>query len=210
MIYLFVPYYGEWHSYFQECLDNQAEKFWLFKYDRKENGVGWTSACNMFHREFSRYRGTEDDVICIMNNDITFGDFFLSEGYEVDTGTVLIPRDSGVSFDWSNKRCHHGLDTFPGRAFFMTAPDFIKSGGFSRLLPHYLSDLDYGFKLTKRGMRIEEMNHSINHESHPVNRNAWSVRSVNNPVSWTVFLLRWGRNRYILKNLLTSWLELFK
>ena len=87
MIHLFVPYYGEWHSYFQECLDNQTVEFRLFKYDRKENGGGWTSACNMFHREFKRYRGTEDDVVCIMNNDITtdeIGCLYGISGLETD------------------------------------------------------------------------------------------------------------------------------
>ena len=210
MIHLFVPYYGDWHSRFQKCLDNQSVEFRLFKYDRKENGGGWTSACNLFHKEFSRYRGIEDDVVCIMNNDITFENNFLSEGCRVGEGTVLIPHGTGIAIDWRTKRTHHGADTFPGRAFFISAPDFIRSGGFCRSLPHYLSDYDYGFKMVRRGMRIEEMCQGIKHDIHPVNRNAWMVRSVNNPLSWTVFLLRNGRNKYIFINLVKSWAELLK
>lgn len=210
MIHLFVPYYGEWHSYFQECLDSQNVKFRLFKYDRKESGEGWTSACNMFHREVSRYRGIEEDVICIMNNDITFGNSFLSEGCRVEQGTILIPHGTGVHIDWKTKKCYPGSDTFPGRAFFMCANDFIKSGGFCKLLPHYLADYDYGFKVIRGGMKIKEMTQGIKHIDHLVNRNAWSGRSVNNPISWTVFLLRNGRNRYIFLNLLKSWYELIK
>jgi len=210
MIHLFVPYYGEWHDYFQKCLDSQTVKFRLFKYDRKENGGGWTSACNLFYREACRYRGIEDDVICIMNNDITFHDSFLSEGCRVEEGTVLIPHGTGISIDWRTKRTYHGADTFPGRAFFMTAPDFIKSGGFCRLLPHYLADYDYGFKLARRGMKIKEMTQGIHHDNHPVNRNPWRVRSVNNPIAWTIFLFRNGRNRFVFKNLVTSWYELIK
>ena len=210
MIHLFVPYYGGWPSSFQECLDRQTVKFRLFKYDTKEADCGHASAVNLFHREFKRYRGTADDVICIMCNDITFDDNFLSEGYSVEPGAVLIPRGTGISFDWRTMRTSHGADTFSGRAFFMRAPDFIKSGGFSRLIPHYLSDYDYGFRMVREGMRIDEMIQGIKHDSHAVNTNAWSVRSVNNPVSWTVFLLRWCCNRHIFLNILKSWYRLFK
>ena len=209
MIHLFVPYYGVWPDYFQECLDSQTVPFRLFKYDRKEIGDGWTAACNLFYKEFKRYRGTEDDVICIMNNDIRFDANFLSEGCRVRPGTVLIPHGTGASFDWKTKSCRHGYDTFPGRAFFMTAPDFIKSGGFDRFIPHYLSDYDFGFRMTKGGMRIEEMSQHISHAAHSINTNPWMLRSVNSPLSWSIFLLKHGRNKYLLLNLLRAWAELF-
>jgi hypothetical protein len=209
MIYLFVPYYGVWPEAFTECLNRQSVKHMLIPYNRKENGGGWTSACNQFYKSFCKWRGTEDDVVCIMNNDITFDDNFLSEGCRVKPWTVLIPKGEGITIDWRTKQCHHGADTFPGRAFFMCADDFIRSGGFCRWLPHYLADYDFGFKLTRKGVIVSEMSQGINHEPHSVNRNPWRLRSVNNPLSWTLFLLRNGLNKYIFLNLLKSWSELF-
>ena len=208
MIYLFIPYYGVWPDYFTECLNRQTVKHRIFKYDRKENGGGWTHACNLFYKSFIQWRGTEDDIVCIMNNDITFDDNFLSEGCRVEPGTILIPKDTGISIDWRTRKCSHGSDTFPGRAFFMNAADFINSGGFCSLIPHYLADYDYGYKLVKKGMKIVEMTQGIKHEPHPVNRNPWTARSVNNPIAWTIFLLRNGRNKHIFLNLLKVWSEL--
>lgn len=212
MIFVFVPYYGKWNDYFQECLDSQTEKFHLIKYDRKANNVGWTRACNDFYKEFKRFRGTEDSAVCIMNNDITFIDSFFAEGATVKRGEILIPGGSQVHFDWKHKRIitDGRIDTFPGRTFFMTAKDFIQSGGFTRSLPHYLSDYDFGFKMINRGMIVNTMKQKIYHESHQVNTNPWSVRSVNNPMAWTVFLLRNGRNKYLFINLIKSWAELFR
>lgn len=211
MIFVFVPYYGKWHDYFQKCLDRQSEKLHLIKYNRKDNNVGWTRACNDFYREFKRFRGTEDSVICIMNNDITFDDTFFSEGMNVKHGEVLIPDGCQVQITWENKGVTEGerIDTFPGRAFFMTAEDFICSGGFTWLLPHYLSDYDFGYKMIRRGMRVRTMTRRIRHVPHPVNTNPWSARSVNNPMAWTIFLLRNGRNKYLFINLLKAWAALF-
>ena len=211
MIFVFVPFYGKWHDYFQKCLDGQSEKFHLIKYNRKDNNVGWTRACNDLHKEFKRFRGTGGSIVCIMNNDITFDDTFFSEGMNVKRGEILIPDGLQTHINWKNKGAIEGerIDTFPGRAFFMTAEDFICSGGFTRLLPQYLSDYDFGYKMIRRGMIVHAMTQGIKHKTHTVNTNPWSVRSVNNPIAWTVFLLRNGRNRYIFINLLKSWSVLF-
>ena len=212
MIFVFVPYYGKWNGYFQKCLDRQTERFHLIKYNRKDNNAGWTRACNDFYREFQRFRGTEGSVVCIMNNDITFGDGFFTEGSTVERGEILIPDGFQTQIDWRTKSVTEGgrIDTFPGRAFFMTAEDFIQSDGFTRSLPHYLADLDFGYKMIRKGMRVNTMVQYIIHATHPVNANPWSARSNNNPLFWTIFLLRNGRNRYIFINLIKSWVELFR
>ncbi len=215
MIFVFVPYYDKWNDYFQNCLDFQTEQFHLMKYNRKETGDYWTHACNFFLEQMKTYRGiTNDDVICIMNNDIRFSSDLMAEGGKVKENEILIPDECGIQIDWKTKKITKAdstgdpIDTFPGRTFFMKAPDFINSGGFSKLLPHYLSDYDFGIRMIKKGMRIGTMNQSIHHVEHPKNNNPWSIRSANNPVFWTIFLLKHGRNRYFFLNLLKVWAEL--
>jgi len=213
MIFVFVPYYDKWNDYFQNCLDNQFAEFMLMKYNRKELGGYWSSACNFFLKQIKTYRGlTDEDVICIMNNDIMFGDYLLTEGAKVRKNEILIPDGYGIQIDWKTKKITKGgrIDTFPGRTFFMTAPDFINSGGFSKLPPHYLSDYDFGIRMIKKGMAVKTMSTQVRHIEHPKNKNPWSARSVNNPFFWTVFLLKHGRNRYFFLNLLKAWAELIK
>jgi len=205
MIFVFVPYYDKWNAYFQDCLEDQTAKFHLIKYNREDTGEGWGAACNWFLKTLKTFRGIEDDVICIMNNDICFYKTLMAEGATVKHNEILISE--GVQINWKDKSITKGTDTFAGRTFFMTATDFMASGGFS--LPHYLADYDFGLRMAKKGMKIREMKHNIHHAEHPKNTNPWSMRSVNNPLIWTVFLFRHGRNRYLLKNLLKVWWELF-
>jgi len=213
MIFVFVPYYDKWPDYFQECLDSQTAEFILMRYDRKEMGGYWSGACNYFLKQLKTYRGlTCEDIVCIMNNDILFGDDLLAEGGKVRENEILIPGGFDIQIDWKTKKFINGsrIDTFLGRTFFMTAPDFINSGGFSRVIPHYLSDYDFGIRMIKRGMIVRTMDKQIHHVDHAKNHNPWSVISVNNPLFWTIFLLKHGRNRYFFLNLLKIWAELFK
>ena len=211
MIFVFVPYYDKWNDYFQNCLDNQTAEFILMKYNTKDTGGYWSNACNYFLKQIKTYRGlTYDDVICIMNNDITFSDDLMAEGNKIGENEILIPDGSDIQIDWKTKKMIKGdrIDTFPGRTFFMKAPDFINSGGFSKLLPHYLSDYDFGIRMIKKGMIVRTMNQPIHHVDHAKNYNPLCIRSVNNPLFWTIFLLKHGRNRYFFLNLLKVWAEL--
>ena len=213
MIFLFVPYYEKWNDYFQNCLDNQTAEFVLMKCSQEDVGGYWSNKCNFFLKQIKTYRGISyDDVICIMCNDIMFGADLMAEGSKVKENEIMIPFGNGIQIDWKTKkmikRYGHLIDTFPGRTFFMKAPDFMKSGGFSKLLPHYLSDYDFGIRMIKKGMIVKTMNAVIRHAEHPKNNNPWSIRSTNNPVFWTIFLLKHGRNRYFFLNLLKVWAEL--
>jgi len=211
MIFVFVPYYDKWNDYFQKCLDNQTAEFILMKYNAKEMGGYWGGACNYFLKQIKTYMGiTYDDTICIMCNDITFSDDLLAEGNKVKKNEILIPDGYDIQIDWKTKKIAKGdrIDTFLGRTFFMKAPDFIRSGGFSKLIPHNLSDYDFGIRMIKRGMIVRTMDRPIHHADHAKNHNPWSIISVNNPLFWTIFLLKHGRNRYFFLNLLKVWAEL--
>lgn len=208
MIFIFVPYYHEPDQYFMDCLKNQTVPFKLIKYNRKAHKDLWTHACNFFISELKRYRGLSDrDVVCIMNSDITFSETLIEEGSRVRKGEILIPEGNQVQIDWSKKKFFKGerIDTFPGRCFFMTAKDLMCSGGFYKLLPHYLSDYEFGIRMIKKGMKVRLINQSIIHEDHPKDAPLFSLRAVNNPILWTIFLLKAGRNKYLPLNILKSW-----
>ena len=75
----------------------------------------------------------------------------------------------GIEIDWRRKKiwASSKIDAFPGRCFFITYYDFKNSGGFPKLIPHYLSDYDFSMKLIKKGIKVREMDSMINHPPHP-------------------------------------------
>lgn len=137
MIYLFVPYYNNDSEGFKQSLAEQVYKdIKIIRRDRKRDKVYWTRACNDFYKDLKRYRGVkDDDVIGIMNNDVSFTPGYLLVAARVKKGQVF--TCDGITIDWSKKKFTKGtpIHTFPGRAFFMTAKDFKASGGFCKLLP---------------------------------------------------------------------------
>ena len=77
MIYVFVPYYNEDTKEFKESLAKQTVPYRLIKRDRKRDKIYWTKAVRDFQREIQRFCGIkDDDIICIMNNDIEFDENF--------------------------------------------------------------------------------------------------------------------------------------
>lgn len=205
MIFVFVPYYNEDPQEFKDSIKNQNVPFQLIQRNRKRDGIYWTRACNDFWKQVQNYRGVkDDDVICIMNNDISFGDGFIEEGSKVKQGEVYVCQ--GLTVDWSKKRFYEGdrIDCFPGRAFFITYKDFKDSGGFSKLLPHYAADYEFAIRVIRKGIKPVLMKNKVVHHSHPVIK-GFTLLSASNPIVWTIFLLKVGRNRYFFLNLLKAW-----
>ena len=212
MMFVFIPYWNESTKGFKESLANQTIPFdgdlntnrivWR---NRRRDKIYWTKTCNDFYKQIQLYRGIkDDDVICIMNNDISFDSDFFEKGSKVKRGQVLVP--TGIRIDWSKKGFHSGgLDCFSGRAFFMTYRDFIDSKGFCRLLPHYLSDLEFGIRQLKK-LKLIEMDSKIIHKPHP-KTTGFKILSEDNPIFWTIFLLKAGRNRYLPLNILKAWYD---
>jgi len=206
MIYLFIPYYNEFEKPFINSLARQNVSYRLIKRDRKRDKIYWTKAVNDFRKDLLRYRGVKDtDVICIMNNDISFSDTLLEEGSQVREGGVYIPE--GVKITWGKKKFElvqsGRVDTFAGRCFFMTYQDFNRFK-FSKLLPHYLSDYDYGIKVCKK-LKPVIMQNKLSHWGAKPKHPKFSILNPGNPIFWTIFLLK-HPNRYTPLNLLKAWL----
>lgn len=215
MIYLFVPHYNPINKYFFDCLSNQTAAYRVVYRSRKRDKIYWTKAVNDFRRELMRYRGIKpDDVVCVMNDDVKFPANLFEKGSKVKQGEVLIPLYYGVNIDWKRKAFYHKLppvismfyDTFPGRCFFITVKDFIENP-LSRLLPHYLSDYDYGIRLKKKGFKIKEINVPIHHQDHPKPYDKrFSILNPANPLFWTIFLLK-HPNIYTPINIIKAWIK---
>lgn len=211
MIYVFVPYYNEDTPEFKKSLESQTVQYRLIKRDRKRDKIYWTKAVRDFQREIQRFCGIKDtDVICIMNNDIEFPDYFFSELAKLTEYDIYYME--GISINWCAKKFKivpniYG-DSFTGHCFAMTFGDF-KRFRFSRLLPHALADIDYGIRVMERQTSIFNHYHVIHKDHDYEDCSIWSPRSYKNPIFWTIFLLK-HPNRHTFINILKSWYEIFR
>lgn len=206
---VFIPFYNEDTPEFKKSLYNQTIIFELIKRDTKKDKIYWAEACNDFYKLIKDFKN--DDTICIMCNDISFPDDFLEQGSKVKQGQVMMPRSETVKIDWSKKRLSKGrpINCFSGRSFFMTYGDFIKSGGFSKWLPHYLSDYDFAIRQIKRGLKPLVMDAEIIHKAHQKEARVFSILCPHNPIYWTIFLIR-HLNRYTALNILKAWVTAWR
>lgn len=212
MIYLFIPFYNSDKKRFRESLAKQTVEYKEIRRDRKADKIYWSKACNDFYEQIQKYRGVKDeDTICIMNNDISFDKDLFECGSEVKLGEILIPRYEGVTIDWSKKKFYNSvkIDCFPGRCFFMTYKDFIESGGFSKFLPHYLSDYDFSIRQINRGLKPYFITASITHHPHTKEMRPFTMISPNNPIFWSIFLVK-HFNRYAFINIIKAWVTAFR
>lgn len=212
MIYVFIPYYNEDTPEFKKSLESQTYKdYRIIRRDRKRDKIYWTKAVRDFQKEVKRFCGAkDDDIVCVMNNDIEFGENLFSSISNIEQGEVAYSE--GVWIDWEEKRFDimpvTNGDSFIGHFFAMTLGDF-KRFNFSRLLPHALADIDYGIKVMEHldSVYFDEW---VKHEEHPYQDcHIFSLRNYNNPILWTIFLLK-HPNRYTFINILKSWYEVIR
>lgn len=207
-LFVFVPYWNEHTKEFTDSLSKQTEvSYRLITRDRKKDGIMWTKALRDFQKECKRFLAKDSDVVAVMNNDVKFDKNLFKLGSSVDAGSVYIPFDCSVEINWKHKHFSFGgkkIDSFLGRCFFMTLGDFKKIK-FSRLLPHALADIDFGIKAVKT-LTPYFLGCEFSHPDHEYKKvNKFSLLSYENPILWTIFLLK-HPNRYTLLNIIKAWL----
>ncbi len=180
-----------------------------------------------------------DDIVLIMNDDTSFERDFIvnglnllkdrpatlitAQGYNIKTGK---PQDSGgYIMDWTTLGFTETYDNSKincasTRGLIMRAVDFLDVRGFyPRLLPHYLSDLEFTMRAKKRGKTL--ITHSnfrigINFEETGYReltntsflgyiKKIFSYRAAMNPVHWSLFILLQSDAKYIFSNLKRIW-----
>lgn len=186
-----------------------------------------------------------DDLVLIMNDDTTFNpDFLVKLEQAMNAGPprrllVAIGKDTsgrvlqqGMKVDWVRLRFRQSApgevsDWAPTRGLCMRVRDFLDIGGFyPRLLPHYLSDVEYTIRARRRGYSIETDDrfslimspeatgeHEIRTRSiFNYVRRLFSKRASHNPVYMTLFVILaapwWAVPTGILKSWLLPFVEI--
>ncbi len=180
-----------------------------------------------------------DDVALIMNDDTGFEPDFIfnglrvlhdhpatlltATGYNLKTGQ---PQDSGgYIMDWatlgfSETYENAKINCSSTRGLMVRVADFLDVKGFyPRLIPHYLSDLEFTMRAQKKGKTLmihpdfrigidfETTGHrELGKESFAQYiKKVFSKRAAMNPVHWSSFILLHSDWRYKLPNLKRIW-----
>jgi hypothetical protein len=221
MIHVLLPYYPSDVSFHELALDilNQKEPWKLLTVDAQKEGWLFTRCMQEFYQRAQSL--PDDDIICILNTDLSFGrDFFTVATREIRHGRILIPKvyedgkliDGGIEVDWSKKSFKFGerIDCFSPRGIFITVKDFKESGGFhDKLLPHYMSDYDWSFRQIARGIKPINIGGLIVIHRHHENKKTFVLSRLNvaNPICWTFFLFLNCPKKHLFINLLRAWCD---
>lgn len=223
MIFVLIPYFNNDSDVFAESLKRQTVPFRVLRRDRKADGIYWTRAMNDFVKTISMFRGVkDDDVVCILNNDLELSPDLFEVGSHVKSGEVMIPVtiedghpiEWGINVGWKHKAFvssgNTALETncFSPRGTFMTVGDF-KRAKYFWMLPHYLADYDFAIRAIKNGLKPIRVKTWVKHQPHEKDVRAFSSTSTVNPLFWTIFLLRNCPLKYLPINLLKAWVTPF-
>jgi GT2 family glycosyltransferase len=146
----------------------------------------------------------------------------LAQLYNLTTGEFC---ESGVKwdwrkFDWAAVRDGDGINCFSTRGLFLRAGDFVKIGGFHPiLLPHYLSDYEFTQRAHRKGFSlITDPTVSLRYDDKLTGirsmegQSRWrrliapfSVRSTDNPIYWSSFVLLASPLLYAPLNVIKVW-----
>lgn len=206
------------------------------------NGPGnwwWAGALEQGYLWLQKHAKIDSDYVLIMNDDTTFDENFVSNGlnFLAEKSGVLLtakgydindmqPRDGGLYLmDWSKLEFSETSDTelancSSTRGLLSTVKDFIEVGGFyPKLLPHYLSDLEFTMRAKENGkilLNHPAFNIGIDFSTTGIReldtlsfssylKLLFSYRNAMNPLHWSVFVMLRSPWRYKFKNLYRVW-----
>lgn len=199
----------------------------------------WAGSLQKGHNWLKKNGISGDDVILIMNDDTTFAEDFISiglrilsgnqhamltaTGYNMKTGEA---QDSGgYRLNWANLGFSETyenaeINCTSTRGLMVKVSDFLDINGFfPRLIPHYLSDLEFTMRAQKKGKKLiihPEFRIGIDFETTGHRelgketfgqyvRKVFSKRAAMNPIHWTNFILLHSDWKYKLSNLKRIW-----
>lgn len=199
----------------------------------------WAGSLQKAHEWLQQNNIAGGDVVLIMNDDTAFEADFIdvgvrllkecpktlltATGFNLRTGQ---PQDSGgYTMDWATLGFAETFDNskmncLSTRGLMVRVADFLDVNGFRpRLIPHYLSDLEFTMRAHKKGKRL--MTHpdfriGIDFETTGHRelskecftqyiRKILSKRAAMNPLHWSSFILLHSEWRYKLRNLRRIW-----
>ena len=144
-----------------------------------DGNLWWAGALDKAYNYLFDNKNHDNDILLIANDDVTFESDYLknlvadiqvnekrliiSPGYDIDSNFI----ERGFLIDWKRflieKMQEDGLpDAVTTRCLYMKLCDFKKIGGFyPKLLPQYLSDLEYTIRAKRKGysLHISKITH---------------------------------------------------
>jgi len=146
----------------------------------------------------------------------------LAQLYNLATGEFC---EAGVQwdwrkFDWAAVKDGEGINCFSTRGLFLRVGDFLEIGGFHPvMLPHYLSDYEFTQRAYRKGFKLltdpavflrydEKLTGIRSLEGQSFFRRLrapFSIRSTDNPVYWSSFVLLASPPLYTPVNLVKVW-----
>lgn len=199
----------------------------------------WAGSLQQGYVWLKRSRVAGDDVVLIMNDDTLFEADFISVGLRVlndNPGALLTatgynpktgkPQDSGgYVMSWENLGVaetyeNAEINCSSTRGLMARVSDFLDvKGFFPRLIPHYLSDIEFTMRAGKMGKKLilhrdfrigidfETTGHRELREGSFAEylRTVFSKRATMNPIYWSNFILLHSPWRYKIVNLRRIW-----
>ena len=195
----------------------------------------WAGALHQGYLWLRQYPDHLSDLVLIINDDTEFEPDFLDGAVRAmqprslllaqlydQAGTFL---ETGVrwdwrAFNWAAVQETDRLNCFSTRGLFLWARDFCEIGGFHPvLLPHYLSDYEFTMRAHGKGfslisspevfLRYNEQLTGIRSQEGlsfvQYLKTSLSIKSTNNPVYWSSFVVLACPLRYVPANLATVW-----
>jgi GT2 family glycosyltransferase len=203
-----------------------------------EGNWWWAGSLQQGH-DWLKQNARPDDVVLIANDDTEFDPEFLGNAVKaLKPRSLMLSQlydlkgnflETGVHWNWRRMRWSGvqneiSLNCFSTRGLFLHVGAFMEIGGFHPLLlPHYLSDYEFtmrahrkGFALTTApGVYLRFYEHltgvrEIRDRSLlKTLRGAFSIRSTDNPIYWTSFVLLASPLKYMPANLIRVWWRYF-
>jgi GT2 family glycosyltransferase len=201
----------------------------------------WAGALQQGYRWLQTHDESGDGVVLIINDDTEIAPDYLSTALEIlhnkqrtllvsrcydrKTGELVDPGTYQIRFD------KLGFSTIDGtgevncsstRGLFLRTGDLFAIGGFyPRLLPHYLSDIEFTYRACQKGFNLasdSRLKLYLDHDATGYHENEYgtkskrdllsryfSRKSSGNPVYWTNFIMLACPWRYKAKNVINTW-----
>jgi len=146
---------------------------------RGDGNLWWAGALTEAYRHLSKIEAANKDIVLIANDDTTFDDDYfesvvcdgdlkpgaliVSPGHRISSEdrTYYRPQtELGFRVDWPSLRVYpvglgEEIDATTTRGLYMLYPTYRSLGPLHpRLLPHYLSDLEYTIRAKRRGLKL--------------------------------------------------------
>jgi GT2 family glycosyltransferase len=193
----------------------------------------WAGSLNYglwFLADWKEGRISANDAVLLINIDRTFAKDYIEKAVRyINPKTLVVSAgydshgrqiSGGLYVDWP-KFSFKVSDT-PNicgtTGLFMTAKDFVESGGFDKRLPHHWADTEFVWRLLKRGFKLEAPKElKITCDTQTVSiyypdsiKELFNWRCSQHPIHKSIFILRCCPWRYKFINLLRAWYWLWR